>query len=149
MTGHVADPHAHVNRLVSVVKMVTMLRACSAEEQRSVCTFLYGQKDSMQKLYEYIKKCFLFTVGSVCRVKWFTTGLHMLRWWRSGWNGDEKVTETTLKTLLCFDALVKWWDKCISVEKYMFFQGFKYYMNCVLYSFVACLLTLPRTILWQ
>jgi hypothetical protein len=33
------------------------------------------EKDSMQKLL--IKKCFLLTVGSVCRVKQFTTGLRI------------------------------------------------------------------------
>jgi hypothetical protein len=42
---------------------------CNTEEQ-SCCAFC-GQKDSMQRIF--IKKCFLFTVGSVCRVKWFTT----------------------------------------------------------------------------
>jgi hypothetical protein len=30
---------AHVHRLVSVVKLVTMLEECSTEEQRSVVTF--------------------------------------------------------------------------------------------------------------
>jgi hypothetical protein len=38
------------------------------------CAFFFcGQKDSMQRMF--IKKCFLFTVGSVCRVKRFTAGL--------------------------------------------------------------------------
>jgi hypothetical protein len=32
----------------------------------------YGQKDSMQRIF--IKKCFLFTVESVFRVKRFTIG---------------------------------------------------------------------------
>jgi hypothetical protein len=36
------------------------------------CAFVCGQKDSMQRVL--IKKYFLFTVGSVCRVKLFTTG---------------------------------------------------------------------------
>jgi hypothetical protein len=43
---------------------------CTAEEQRCVMR-LCGQKDSMQRMF--IKKCFLFTVESVCRVKRFTT----------------------------------------------------------------------------
>jgi hypothetical protein len=55
----------HVQRLVSLVKMVTVLEKYSTEEQRSVVHF-FGQKDSMQTML--IKKCFLFTVGSVCRV---------------------------------------------------------------------------------
>jgi hypothetical protein len=63
--------HVHVQRLVSVVKMATVLDDCAAEEQLSVMRF-YGQKDAMQKIF--IKRCFLFMVGSVCLVTWFTTG---------------------------------------------------------------------------
>jgi hypothetical protein len=37
-----------------------------------LCVFC-RQKDLMQRII--INKYFLFTVGSVCRVKWFTTGL--------------------------------------------------------------------------
>jgi hypothetical protein len=40
-------------------------------EQLSVVRFC-GQKDSMQRTI--IKKYFLFSVGSVCRVKHFTSG---------------------------------------------------------------------------
>jgi hypothetical protein len=54
--------------LVSVVKMATVLEKYTTEEQRSVVHF-YGQKDSMQSIF--IKKCFLFTVGNICRVKRF------------------------------------------------------------------------------
>jgi hypothetical protein len=36
MTVYVADAHAHVLRLVSVAKMVTVLEECNTEEQRSV-----------------------------------------------------------------------------------------------------------------
>jgi hypothetical protein len=51
-------------------------------------------------------------------------------------------------------ALVKRWDKCISVgggyvEKQKFFPRFEYQMFYVLYSFAAYLLTLPRNMtLW-
>jgi hypothetical protein len=72
MTVLVADAHAHVQRLVSEAKMATVLGDCTTEEQRSVVCFFFGQKDSMQRIF--IKKYFLFTVGSVCRVKRFTTG---------------------------------------------------------------------------
>jgi hypothetical protein len=42
--------------------------------QRAVfCCVFCGQKDSMERLF--IKKCFLFMLGSVSRVKQFTTGL--------------------------------------------------------------------------
>jgi hypothetical protein len=62
--------HAHVLRLISVVKTATVLEEYSAEEQRSVVRF-YGQKDSMQRIF--IKKSFLFAVGSVCCEKRFIT----------------------------------------------------------------------------
>jgi hypothetical protein len=58
--------HAHVQRLVSVVKMASVLEDCNTEEQRSVVCFC-GQEDSVQRIF--IKKCFLFTLGSVCCVK--------------------------------------------------------------------------------
>jgi hypothetical protein len=58
-----------------------------------------GQKDSMQRIF--IQKYFLFTMGSVCRVKRFTTEWQRFRWWRRGWNGGAEVAETTVKRLLC------------------------------------------------
>jgi hypothetical protein len=51
---------------VSGVKMATVLRESNTEEQGSVVRFC-GQKDSIQRIF--INKCFLFTVGSVGRVK--------------------------------------------------------------------------------
>jgi hypothetical protein len=50
--------------------MATMLEEYT-EEQRPFVLF-YGQKDSVESIF--IKKSFLFTVGSICHVKWFTTG---------------------------------------------------------------------------
>jgi hypothetical protein len=73
--------NAHVQMLVSVVKMAIVLEEGITEEQRSVVR-IRGQKDSMQRIF--IKKCFLFTVGSDCRVKCFA---------------DEKV-ETDVRKLL-------------------------------------------------
>jgi hypothetical protein len=58
-----------------------------------------GQKDAMQRIL--IKKCFLFTVGSVFRVKLFTAGWQTYRWCRRGWNGGAEVAETTVRQLLC------------------------------------------------
>jgi hypothetical protein len=72
MSVEVADAHAHVHRLVSIVKMASVLQECTTEEQRSVCAFFCGEKDLMQRIF--IKKCFLFTVASVCNVKRFTIG---------------------------------------------------------------------------
>jgi hypothetical protein len=69
----------------------------------------------MQRIF--IKKCFLFTVGIVCRVKRFTAGSrNSLK--------DEKVETEVRKWLrqhskdfyaTGFDALVKRRDKCINV----------------------------------
>jgi hypothetical protein len=44
MTVEVADVHAHVQRLVSVVKMATVLEKCATEEQRSVVRFFVGER---------------------------------------------------------------------------------------------------------
>jgi hypothetical protein len=56
-------------RLVSVVKMATVLEEYITEEQHSVVRFC-GQKFSMQRTV--INKCFRFMVGSICYVKHFT-----------------------------------------------------------------------------
>jgi hypothetical protein len=71
MTVQVADALTHVQKLVSVVKMVMVPDECTTEEQRSLVRFLWAE-NSMQRIF--MKKCFLFTVGSVCRIKLFTTG---------------------------------------------------------------------------
>jgi hypothetical protein len=54
--------------------MATVLEVRITEEQRSVMRFFLGggQKDPLQRIF--IKKCFLFTVGSVCPVKPFING---------------------------------------------------------------------------
>jgi hypothetical protein len=39
----VADVHARVPRLVSVVKMAAVLEGCNTEEQRFVARFLWGK----------------------------------------------------------------------------------------------------------
>jgi hypothetical protein len=70
MTVYVADEHAHVQRLDLVFKMVTVFDEYNTEEQHVVVLSVI--KYSMQKIL--IKKYFLFTVGSVCRVNGFTTG---------------------------------------------------------------------------
>jgi hypothetical protein len=54
--------------------MVTLLEAYTTKEQGSVVRFLWA-KGLNAKIF--IKKCFLFTVGSVCRIKQFTT------WWQT------------------------------------------------------------------
>jgi hypothetical protein len=104
----------------------------------------------MQRIF--IKKCFLFTVGSVCRVKRFTTGWKTFRCWRRSWNGGAEVAETIFKRLLrCgFRRTGKtigqvyqcWWRMCREINVS---SRFEYHMVYVLYPFVTNLLTLPRT----
>jgi hypothetical protein len=94
--------------------MATVLEGYITEDQRSVLRFR-GQKDSVQRIF--IKICFLFMVGSVCRIKRFTTGGKRF--------AEDGEVETEVRKWLrkqskdfCvagFDALVKRWDKCINV----------------------------------
>jgi hypothetical protein len=73
------------------------------------------QKDSMQRIF--IKKCFLFTVGSVCCVKRFSLA-------GKRFAGEEQVETEVRKWLrqqskdfyaADFDGLVKRWEKCINI----------------------------------
>jgi hypothetical protein len=50
--------------------MATVLEECTSEEQLSVDRFLWAKLLNAKD----IKKSFLFTVGSVCRVKRFAAG---------------------------------------------------------------------------
>jgi hypothetical protein len=79
--------------------MVTMFEVYTTEEGRSVVRFC-GQKDPMQKMF--IKKCFLITIGSICRIKRFTAGSknvangslmtkRLKRRCGSGWDNSEKT----------------------------------------------------------
>jgi hypothetical protein len=111
----------------STVQLHDSLRsrhACACSEagfssqygDRSVVRFC-EQKDSMQRIF--IKKCFLFTMGSVCLVKRFTTGLRnvinillitkrLKRRCGSGWEQQSKDSHAA-----GFDALLNRWDMCV------------------------------------
>jgi hypothetical protein len=114
--------------------------------------FFCKQKDSMQRIF--ITKCFMFTVGSVCYVKLFTTGWLMFHCWQRRRNCGEEVAKTSIKRLLCcgFRRTGKamgqvyqwWWRICREVNV---FPRFEYHMFHVLYPFVAYLLTLPRKLI--
>jgi hypothetical protein len=104
---------SHVQRLVSVVKMAIVIQEYHTEEQRSVGRPLW-EKGLNTNIF--IKKCFLFTVGSVCGVKRF----HF-----SGkrFAVDEEVETDVQKWLRQqpkdfyaggFDVFVRRWDKCIN-----------------------------------
>jgi hypothetical protein len=114
--------------------MATVLEECTIEDQCSLCTF-WWIKDSVQRIF--IKKCYLFMVRSVCRLKRFTTGSRNCHLGGKYFADDEKVETVVPKWLrqkskdfyaVGFDALVKRRDKCIIVgggyvEEQMFFPG--------------------------
>jgi hypothetical protein len=106
----------------------------------------YGQKDSVQRIS--IKKCFLFTVGSVYHIKpWWET-FHL---WGRGWNGGTKVSGTVVKRLVCcwFRCTGRpvgqmyqcWWRICWEINV---FSRFEFHVVYVLYPFVTYLPTLPH-----
>jgi hypothetical protein len=60
--------------LVSVVKMATVFEECSTEEQRSVVRLLWAKRLNANDINKE-----MFTLGSVCRVQWLTTGWQTFR----------------------------------------------------------------------
>jgi hypothetical protein len=98
----------------------------------------------MQRIF--INKCFLFTVGSVCRVNWFTIGWQRFLWWRRGWNWGAEVVERTVKRLLCCRF---WRIRKAKGQVYQMlaedmsrnkcFPTFEYHMFYVLYPFTNSL----------
>jgi hypothetical protein len=76
MTAQVADTHAHVQRLVSVDRMTTVIEGILPKSSVLFGVFC-GKNDSMQRIF--INKFFLFTVESVCRVKRFISGWQTFR----------------------------------------------------------------------
>jgi hypothetical protein len=94
--------HSHVQRLVSLVKMVAVLEECTTKEQCSVVRF-FGQKDSMQRIF--IKKCFPVYGGNClsCKVvhNWvekFSQGPSKVA---DDAQPDAELPETVVRRLLC------------------------------------------------
>jgi hypothetical protein len=89
---------------------------CTNKEQHYVVRFFCGQKNRI-----FIKKCFLFTVGSVCHVKWFTTGSkNSLKDVRKSQTMPDHVhmwlrQRSEVFYAAGFNALLKLRDKCIKV----------------------------------
>jgi hypothetical protein len=52
MSVYVADAHAHVQRLISVVKMATMLQDFTTEEQLSVLCILWAKGLSAKDIHK-------------------------------------------------------------------------------------------------
>jgi hypothetical protein len=113
-------------------------RAWGVHYRRSVlcCLSFCGQKDSVQRIL--LKKCFLFTVGSVCRVKRFKTGSgNSLQDVRKSQMMPDHVRKCLRQQpndfyAVGFDALVKRWDKTTIVGggyvENFFFSMFEYHM---------------------
>jgi hypothetical protein len=136
MTVWVADAHPHVQRLVSVFKMATVLEECTTEEQHCIVLFC-GEKYLMQRIFS--KKCFLFMMGSFCRVKLLKTGsINSLRDVSKVADDETEVGKWLRQRskdfyAAGFDAMVKRWGKCINVGG-----------GHVEYPFVTYFLTLPH-----
>jgi hypothetical protein len=127
-----------------VVKIATVLEEYSTEERHSVVRFFCGQKDSMQRIF--IKKCFLFTVGSVCGVKRFHLGGKRfaddeeveteVRKWRRQQSKDFYAACSAMGQVYQSS-----WRICREINV---FYRFEYHMFYVIYPFMTYLLTPPR-----
>jgi hypothetical protein len=110
--------------------MAAMLDDYTAEEQNSVVRFFCGQNDSMERIFT--KKCFLFKVGRVCRVKRFTPGSRnsLKDFRKSQMMPVAEVAETTVKKLLRLgirrtgkamgQVYQCWWRICREINVFFF-----------------------------
>jgi hypothetical protein len=103
--------------------MATVLEEYNTEDRGSILLFFLWEKGLNAKKY------FLFTVGSVCRVKRFTTG------WKSF--ADDEEVETEVRK--CGYVYQCWWRKYREIN--VFFR--------VRISHVTYLLILPRTTIFN
>jgi hypothetical protein len=102
MTEYVADAHAHVQRLVSVIKTATVLQGCTTEEQRSVVRSLWAKGLNSNDI---CKEMFPAFGGKCLSRKAVHTWVQKFSQGRSkvahDETGGEEVAETTVKRLLC------------------------------------------------
>jgi hypothetical protein len=102
MTVHLAEAHAHVQRLVSVVKTVTVLEECTTEEQSSVVHLLWSNilnaNDFHKKMFPvYGEKCLSRKAIQNCVEKFSEGRSKIVDHARPG----AEVAEITTKRLLC------------------------------------------------
>jgi hypothetical protein len=100
MTVYVADAHAHVQRLVSVVEMATVLVEYTTEEQRSVVRFLWAKgfnaKDIHKEMFlVYGRKC-LSRKAVHNLVEKFSQGRSKVVDPRVSWAGILKLRSSTM-----------------------------------------------------
>jgi hypothetical protein len=62
MIVYAADVHAYVQRLVSIVKIVTMLEECITKEQHYAVRFFVGKKDCEKDIHKYKIPCLWWEV---------------------------------------------------------------------------------------
>jgi hypothetical protein len=99
--------------------MATVLEECTTGKQRSVVRFFVDKRNQCKRIF--IKKCFLFTVGSVCHVKRFTTGSRIsLKDVRKSQMMPDQMRKWLIQQskdfyAAGFDTLVKRSDKYINV----------------------------------
>jgi hypothetical protein len=131
--------------------MATVLEECNTEEHRYGVHFFFLWAKGFNA--KDIHRCFMFTAGSVCRIKWFTYWVKTFSHGHLKIADDArlgvKVAETTVKRLLyCgFRRTGKamgqvyqcWWRICQETNA---FSKFEYHTFYILYPFVTYLLTL-------
>jgi hypothetical protein len=151
MTVQVADAHAHIQWLVSVVKKETRFEEYTTEKQLSVVRFLWARGPTAKDIY---KEMFLVYGGKCLSHK----VVH--NWIEKFSQGHSKVADdaqpghpveilTVKRLLLCSGfrstgtAMAQvyecWWRICQEIH---FFPRFEYHMFYILYPFVTYLLTL-------
>jgi hypothetical protein len=134
--------HAHAQRLVSSVKIATVLEEYTTKDQNSV-----GKGFNANDMHKEIFSVY----GGKCLSR-----KEVHNWFEKFSQGCLKVTddETEVQNWLRwqskdfsaagFDTLVKRWDTCINVGGG--YVRFEYHMFYILYSFVTYLLTLLHII---
>jgi hypothetical protein len=118
MTVYVADAHAYIQKLISVVKMMTVLEECTTEEQSSIELFLWVKGSNAKNIYKVVFP----VLGGKCPS---FKGVH--NWVEKFSQGFSKVAddETEVRKWLRqqskdfyaagFDALIMRCNQCISV----------------------------------
>jgi hypothetical protein len=136
MTVQVADTHAHIQRVVSVVKMATVLEECAAEEQRPLLRLLWAKelnaKDIRKEIFPvYGSKC-LSRKDVQNWIKKFSQGRSKVA---DDVQPGAEVAETAVKRLLCCGFRHRgkgmgqefrcWWRICREINV---FSRSEYYM---------------------
>jgi hypothetical protein len=98
--------------------MATVLEEYNTEELHSVVRFFVGKRTQCRG-YSYRHFCFLFTVGSVCRVKRFTTGLRnslkAVRKWQIDARPGSPLIMATEATVERVEGLI-WADRKVTIN---------------------------------